>query len=273
MEIEKIDILGDEIINKALEFGASLAGIANIEELKRSPSNKISSKIFEFSRYSGVGTKRVEGIKPGEVKWHDQARSAIVIAIEHPKEVPEMDWWVKGLKGGTTGNSKLMVVITELALWLEKEKQIKCIKLPYHIEYGAIYMKDAAVLAGLGCIGKSNVLVTPKFGPRVRLRVMLLEKELPSTGLLDFDPCLDCKEFCRHACPERAFRDQAYMVEEFGKNELPGRTGVYSRHLCNLQMEKNKENGKDVLVNDTGQKGREVRYCRRCELACPVGRK
>ncbi len=273
MEIEKTKSLDDVIINKALEYGASLAGIANLEELKRSPSHTISNKIFETSKYSGVGTRSVEGITPGEVKWHNEALSAIVIAIEHPREVPEMDWWVKGLKGGTIGNAKLMAVFEKLILWLEREKQIKCIKLPYHIEYGALYMKDAAVLGGLGCIGKSNILVTPEFGPRVRLRVILLEKELPSTGPIDFDPCLDCEEFCKRACPEKAFKNLTYIVEEFGQKELPGRTGIYSRNLCNLQMEKNIDNGMDVPIEDTKEIGREVRYCRRCELACFVGRK
>jgi len=130
MDVEKTRILNDEIIKKALEYGACLAGIANIEDLKRSPSHRISSKILKFSGYTGVGTKKVEGIQPGEVQWHDKPCSAIVIAIEHAKDEPEMDWWVNGLKGGTIGNARLISIITQLALWLEKEKQIKCIKLP-----------------------------------------------------------------------------------------------------------------------------------------------
>ena len=91
-----LESLGNQIIEKALELGASLAGIANIEELKASPSHCISGKVAEFG---GVGVKKVEGRKQGEVIWPDKAGSAVVIALEHPKEIPDMDFWVKGQKG------------------------------------------------------------------------------------------------------------------------------------------------------------------------------
>ena len=266
---DKIEIRR-KIMEKALEFGASLAGIANVEELKQSPSHTIAGKMAEFG---GVGTKQVEGKKEGEVVWPDKARSAVVIAVEHPREEPELDWWLKGLKGGTRGNAKLMSVFDRLADWLDTEKKIPYIKLPYHVEHGAIFMKDTAVLAGLGCIGKSNILVTPEFGPRVRLRVMLLEMDLPSVGALDFDPCQDCREYCRKACPQGAFNETLYSAGEYGQEILPGRTGVYSRHTCNLQMEKDLSQGEDVPLEGKDQTGRQVKFCRQCELACPVGRK
>lgn len=263
--------LSDLMIKKALEFGASLAGIANVGELKNSPSHKISQQIA-LQVGGGVGTKIVEGRKPGEVLWPENAKSAVVIAVEHPKDSPDMDWWLKGLKGGTKGNVKLISVFSKLADWLKEEKKIRYIKIPYHIEHGGVFMKDAAVLGGLGCIGKSNILVTPQFGSRIRLRVMLLEEDLPSTGILEFDPCTDCKEYCRRACPQKAFDKKIYSEQEYGQTELPGRTGVYHRSQCNLEMEKNAANGKEVKIEGTDDFGHEVRYCRRCELACPVGK-
>lgn len=269
MTLKNKDSLGSQIIEKALEFGACLAGIANVEELKKSPSHLISGQIAEFG---GVGTKQVEGKKLGEVQWPDNAKSAVVIAVEHPLGAPDMDWWLKGLKGGTRGNAKLMAVFSKLADWLKDEKKIPYIKLAYHIEHGAVFMKDTAVLGGLGCIGKNNMVVTPEYGPRIRLRVMMLDYDLPSTGILDFDPCTDCKEYCRKACPEKAFDKEIYSAKEYGQNELPGRTGVYNRSLCNLAMEKNSAKGKDVEIEGTGKIGREVRFCRICELACPVGK-
>lgn len=269
MTLNSKDSLSNQIINKAKEFGASLAGIANVEELKKSPSHLISNQIAE---YGGVGTKKVEGKKLGEVQWPASAKSAVVIAVEHPIGAPDMDWWLKGLKGGTKGNVKLMSVFSKLADWLEAEKKISYIKLAYHIEQGAVYMKDSAVLAGLGCIGKNNIVVTPEYGPRIRLRVMLLDEALPSTGILDFDPCIDCKEYCRKACPQKSFDKKIYSAEQYGQNELPGRTGVYNRTQCNIQMEKNAAAGKNVEIEGTDKIGREVRFCRICELACPVGK-
>lgn len=261
--------LGDQIIKKALEFGASLAGIADIETLKKSPSHIISGQIAE---YGGVGTKHVAGKKLGEVIWPKTAKSAVVIAVEHPFDAPDMDWWLKGLSGGTKGNARLMSVFSKLAGWLEKEKKIEAIKLAYHIEQGAVFMKDTAVLGGLGCIGKNNMLVTPQYGPRIRLRVMLIDKALPSTGILDFEPCKDCREYCRNACPQNAFDTPIYSAQEYGQKELPGRTGVYSRIQCNVEMEKNSADGKETEIKGTGKIGKEIRFCRRCEQACPVGK-
>ncbi|MCK5100143.1 MAG: epoxyqueuosine reductase, partial [Desulfobacteraceae bacterium] len=194
MNLNNPKLLSAQIINRALEYGASLAGIVSTRDLKKSPSHTIFGVM---SGFDGVGTKKVEGKKQGEVQWLDKIRSAIVIAVAHPEEKPDYDWWIKGLKGGTKGNVRLITVFSKLADWLETEKQINCIKLSYHIENGAVFMKDSAVLGGLGCIGKNNMLITPEFGPRIRLRVMFMDVDLLSTGMSDFDPCTDCKEYCR----------------------------------------------------------------------------
>lgn len=257
------------INDKAKEFGADLAGVASVEDLKRSPSHEISEKMPEFD---GVGTEEVEGRKRGVVKWPEGARSAIVIAAEHPPEKPEMDWWVTGASAGNTaGNRLLMGTVSELATGLEKVQGIQCFKLPYHIEHGGVYMKDVAVLAGLGCIGKNNIFITPQYGPRLRLRVMLTDADLPSAGAADFNPCEDCPMPCRISCPQDAFAEQIYFVEEYGQKELPGRSGVYNRLSCNQQMVINESDFDEVKTDNQQNLGKQIKYCRECELACPVG--
>ncbi len=261
--------LSTQIINRALEYRGSLAGIARIEDLKKSPSHTVYGVMPKFD---GVGTIKVEGKKQVQVQWPDEARSAIVIAVAHAIEKPELDWWISGFKGGTMGNAKLISVFSRLADWLETEKQIHCFKLPYHIENGAVFMKDAAVLGGLGCIGKNNILVSPEFGPRIRLRVMLMNVDLPSTGIADFDPCTDCQVYCKKICPQKAFEKKIYSQEQFKRPEMPGRTGSYNRICCNIQMEKERKNGKMVAIKKNTSRY-EIRHCRRCELTCPVGSK
>jgi len=117
--------ISTQIIEKAKEFGASSAGIADVAALKKFPSHDIYGKL---DAYRGVGTR----------------------------------------------------------------KGIKTNKLSYFIERGGIFLKDAAAMAGMGCIGKNNMLVTPEFGPRVRLRAMLAFEALPITEPADFDPCHGC---------------------------------------------------------------------------------
>lgn len=257
------------VIEKALELGASLAGIANVQTLKKSPSHSIIAKL---DRYRGVGTRQADDTAPPDVAWPENMNSAIVIAVEHPEAQPELDWWRYGYRGGTPGNQILMSINDKLSTWLEEEKNIKTKKLPYYIEQGGIFLKDAAVLAGLGCIGKNNILVTPEFGPRVRLRAMLTDVLLPSTGPIDFDPCEDCDMPCRKVCPQDAFAQKIYSEELFGLPQLPARTGVYSRHICNVQMELDVANSEKVQTSGRIESEKLIQFCRRCEWACPVGK-
>jgi epoxyqueuosine reductase len=251
-------VLAALIGDKARGFGADLVGVAGVEDLKRSPSHQVSARMPEFA---GVGTRDTDRGRRGLVTWPDGALSAIVIGVEHPFGKPEMDWWEKGPSGGNTpGNRLLMRINSDLAAWLEGDMGIRCFQLPYHIERGGAYMKDAAVLAGLGHIGLNNLLVTPGFGPRVRLRMMLTAADLPSTGVTGPDPCEECGAPCRAACPRGAFAEQVYTEAEYALAELPGRTGVYDRLRCDQQM-----------TIDAGTSAPQVRYCRACELACTIG--
>jgi len=260
--------ISEQIIEKAKVFGACLAGIANVEALKESPSHFIFGKLDE---YKGVGTKKSDKIRTGEIAWPENAKSAIIVAVEHPGKRPELDCWREGYTGGTAGNRILMDINNRLSEWLKEEKGIQTKKLPYHIETGGIFLKDAAVMAGLGCIGKNNLLVTPEFGPRVRLRAMLTDQILTFTGPVDFNPCLDCDILCRKDCPQEAFQEKMYSKKEFGLDKLPARTGLYNRYLCNVQMELDVNNGEKIKAEGQGGPEKWVRFCRICETACPVG--
>jgi hypothetical protein len=58
--------------------------------------------------------------------------------------------------------------------------------LPYRVEHGGTLFKDAAALAGLGTIGKNNLVITPEYGPHVRLKAMFLDVDLEPTGPIGF---------------------------------------------------------------------------------------
>jgi len=109
MPKDREEEINDQIIEKAKEFGACLAGIASVEALKKSPSHLIYGKL---DGYKGVGTRESDKIRPGEVACPENARSAIILAAWHPEEKPELDWWRDGYSGGTAGNRILMYIQT-----------------------------------------------------------------------------------------------------------------------------------------------------------------
>jgi epoxyqueuosine reductase len=207
------------IIEKAQSLGASLAGIASTASLENSPSYQVY----------------------GTVAWPAEAKSVLVLALVHKKNEPELDWW--GVPGGTRGNQRLKKISIALKKCLEEEFNINARALPYQLADGGIFLKDAAVLAGLGIIGANNLLITPGFGPCTRLRALFLEKDVTPTGPIDFSPCDSCDKPCWKACPQKAFS-----------------SGSYNSILCDKQMKADETKARI--------EGTLVKYCRACELAC-----
>ncbi|UMZ74416.1 hypothetical protein [Natranaerofaba carboxydovora] len=208
--------LSSLILNKAKEFGADIVGITSVGELKDSPSHKQASKISRLE----IG-KREQNLEPLEVKWPEDGKSVIVFGISHPETKPELDWWYGD--HSPPGNQKLMKINKRLAEWVNTNfPKVNTYKLPYSVEQGGIFFKDAAVKAGLGCIGRSNLLVTPEYGPRVRFRAMIVSEDLVSTGPITYNPCTSCEGLCIKSCPQKAFYE-----------------GSYERFTCNIEMEEN----------------------------------
>jgi epoxyqueuosine reductase len=270
----------EQLIRKAHELGADAAGVASLELLKRSPSHlllsRFGTKIDGAYSYDAASDLL-------EILWPDEARSALVIAVRHPREEPALDW--SGPSGDTPGNRVLMRAGKELVSWSEAESGIGARAMPYWVEEGGIYLKDAAMLAGLGCVGRNNLLITPEWGPRVRLRALLLDAELTSTGPSAFDPCRRCEAPCRSACPQDAFDRTTITAREAGIPALPARDGTFSRSRCFLQMEQDhNESGVEVeeefLSESSAERAADstsiddqgsIKWCRRCEFACPIG--
>ena len=230
------------IVDKALELGASVAGIAAVDDLRASKSYEIYDKSPFYAEY-----KRVE--------WRPEHRSILVWALVHPVSEPALDWWSMKVKGFTPGNGVMRLQSRKLRIWMGEELGIKALSLPDQFEDGGALLKDAAHLAGLGVIGKHNLLVTPEFGTRVRLRGIFIEAELEPTGPLDFDPCNGCDMPCHRACPRDAFR-----------------SGAFERALCRKENDKREAeaeilNGSIMGIEEPSE---VVKPCRYCELACPV---
>jgi epoxyqueuosine reductase len=223
----------ENISTQAILMGASLVGATPVASLLESPSHRLLP------------------VNPQLPK----ARSVVVLALEHAQGQPEMDWW-DNQKGRTPGNRQLTKISCRLAKWLKKTYSAEASDLPYNPGRGGIFLKDAAVLAGLGVVGKNNHLITPQYGPRVRLRATLLNRPIQYKRALDgFVPCDACDGPCLQACPQNAFPEDNY-----------------ERKRCQRQMQKDETK---PIIRQSPVVGMpaefRIAYCRQCELFCPVG--
>lgn len=69
--------------------------------------------------------------------------------------------------------------------------------------------KTLATLSGLGWIGKSTLLIVPKFGPRVRLGTLLTDMPLKIDTPVVQSQCGDCRA-CVDACPVDAIKGNSW---------------------------------------------------------------
>ena len=103
----------------------------------------------------------------------------------------------------------------------------------------------AGYFAGLGTIGANHTLLTPEYGPRVRLVSVITDAVLKPDPMIKKDICIRCGR-CISNCPQSCFtaRDDRVAAE-------------MDKHRCAAYHEKLK---------------REYRYpCGLCTAVCPVG--
>jgi epoxyqueuosine reductase len=231
-----------EMITRAESYEDVRAGIVRLGDVLKSPSyNVLRTGVWKID----CSTESVE-------KWIEGGRSVLVLGRHHPAGKLQLDWFERG---NTSGNRILMEIIDSLIQWIRAAYGLNAQRLPYFFEQGGIFLKDAAVLAGLGVIGKNNLLINREWGPRIRLRAMLIEGDWqPTQPVENFSPCEACEADCRKACPGKAFSN-----------------GTYDWSACLSQLNFNMDNA--VPTGELDEKGLPVsviKWCRECELACPV---
>jgi epoxyqueuosine reductase len=125
----------------------------------------------------------------------------------------------------------------------------------------SIPLKTSAVRCGLGCQGKNTLLVTPTYGPRVRLVSLLTTADLDVDGPFKEDLCKDC-DTCIRACPAKAIEPyelnvdkcMVYASENPRSRKVPAETRDLEKRLV-------KRPTPNSLIE-----------CSTCLEACPIGK-
>lgn len=118
---------------------------------------------------------------------------------------------------------------------------------------GAVSHKAVARMAGIGWQGKSLLIISPEFGPRIRLATVLTDMPLTPDGPVE-NRCGPCTA-CKNACPVAAIRNTA------------AGTGYSSREEALIF-----ERCAGRTYENSLRPGIGARICGVCVRACPYGR-
>ncbi|MDT8366426.1 MAG: hypothetical protein RRA15_08025 [bacterium] len=223
--------LTNRILQKVKDFGADDAGVCLASDLLSGPTHQ------KFPLPEGVQNHHF----------------ILVFALGHPPDRPELDYYIRkdGFRfGNSRGNIQLMDISENIRQWLSSEGLISR-DLHYYVERGGVFLKGAAVLAGLGTIGVNNLLIHPEYGARIRFRAHLVDTPLVPSEPLDFDPCSGCHRPCLEACPEEGLNAAGYLTDR-----------------CQNRLDRDFDEGVDLPAVGGNPPAVEIHCCRACEFAC-----
>lgn len=231
----------------ALFLGASLVGVTEINP----------DWIYKpgWDRY-GHKEIDVEGTLPPGIKY------AVVMAIETNYDFVRHAPTAKASAAAGLGYSKMAFLSPSLAKFIGMlgYKAIAC-------GNDSALSIPLAVDAGLGQLGRMGVLITPEFGPRVRLCKVLTDMPLVPTKPIDFGVTEFCEacEKCAEYCPGQAIL--------YGKRTHKARTVSNNPGLLKWPL-----NGERCLQfwYKNGAKTAKGMYhvdCYQCINVCPFNKK
>jgi epoxyqueuosine reductase QueG len=114
--------------------------------------------------------------------------------------------------------------------------------------------KMVATRAGLGWIGKTDLFISKKFGPRLRLASVIVDYPLkPLNKPIDESRCGKCR-LCVDACPAQAANGKLWSIHV-------DRDQFYSARKC-------RETASRLTLERIGK---DERLCGICVSVCPVG--
>ncbi len=201
----------------ALDLGASLFGMADVTGIRH--EFLLDEEVRKsFDRGISVGKRLIGGVleeikdRPTPLYFHHYRqlnffldRAAFLLATYIQE----------------SGHRALPIPASQMLDW-ENQKA--------HLSH-----KKVGYLAGLGWMGRSNLLVHPEYGSRFRLVTVLTDMPLETDRPFEGD-CGECKK-CIEVCPAGAIKEKREDFDHwacFDKLKEFRRQGIVGQHICGV---------------------------------------
>lgn len=189
--------------------------------------------------------------------YKNEYKSALVFAVPHKGQLTLKTYSENKFEDGII---QARIIVDEII------PQIESILKDYSIKYyvppvaqnneeellASFSFKYAAVNAGFGWIGKNDVVITKKYGPRIRLSAILINYKFDYGKKITESHCPEDCNKCIDICPHKALKNTIWNIEKL-------RSEIIDYNLCN---EKRSE-----YIKDHGRKN----ACGLCLAICPFG--
>jgi ferredoxin len=204
-------MLTKDLKKHAEHLGADLTGIAPVERFKHAPFGARPTDLLPGARYVFVF-----GIWHGDTNldvW-DMSHNPYGFLLTH-------------------NNILLNLIASRLSVFVEKRGHRALVfpvtalhaRTEYDLTEGFCQgarvsdfsHRHAAVAAGLGEFGWSSMLLTPEYGPRVRVNSVITDAPLESDEMYRGSKlCTDC-QMCVDTCPMNAISNKKMVKVDFGE--------------------------------------------------------
>jgi len=264
----------------AKENDIDLIGFSSVERFKDAPPGKRPTDLLEGAKTVislAIGIRR--GVREANVKAYDGLRPAIYIYM---------------IFGYSLLNTLLNQCAFKIVKLLEERKFIS-VPIPssppadYIKLMGVFSNRHAAVACGLGNFGWQSVLLTPQFGPRLRLASVITKAEIEEDSLLTQTLCKweECS-ICSEVCPVKAIPRKDGVELEIGGIQYryakidkwgcrTAEQGHTKQTLGYTEYEGLGELNGEVYLERLKEENpwqkleRQGPYCGQCIIRCPVG--
>jgi epoxyqueuosine reductase QueG len=214
--------LADQLTDMAKTAGASLIGFAPVERFDGAPPGHHPADLLPGARtVATFGIRLLDRV----MEWTELLTGSPL--MPPPLRLKALHQGFYRRSGYDIVNDQLNAIALRLANHLEDLGFASVFfpatygNLPEELSFipGMLSQRHAAVRAGLGMFGLNNVVVTPRYGPRIRFNSVITRAVLPATPLLAERPCRGpaCGA-CLRACPAdalsmlpRATEDQVWL--------------------------------------------------------------